>query len=128
LNQETVVQLSPIAPIGTAVITVLIGLSGFTLRRSLLSKLFAIDVAATGVVTLFILVASRTGVASPIVVDAQFVDSYIADPFPQGVILTAIVIGFSVEALALVLLRHMAREHPLLRVDDFDNEVVEPWP
>ena len=121
-------QLSPIAPIGTAVITVLIGLSGFTLRRSLLSKLFAIDVAATGVVTLFILVASRTGVASPIVVDTQFVDSYIADPFPQGVILTAIVIGFSVEALALVLLRHMAREHPLLRVDDFDNEVVEPWP
>ena len=121
-------QLSPTAPIGTAVITVLIGLSGFTLRRSLLSKLFAIDVAATGIVTLFILVASRTGVASPIVVDAQFVDSYISDPFPQGVILTAIVIGFSVEALALVLLRHMAREHPLLRVDDFDNEVVEPWP
>lgn len=120
-------QLSPIAPIGTAVITVLIGLSGFTLRRSLLSKLFAIDVAATGVVTLFILVASRTGVASPIVVDAQNVASSIADPFPQGVILTAIVIGFSVEALALVLLRHMAREHPLLRVDDFDNEVVEPW-
>ena len=121
-------QLSPIAPIGTAVITVLIGLSGFTLRRSLLSKLFAIDVAATGVVTLFVLVASRTGVASPIVVDAQNVASSIADPFPQGVILTAIVIGFSVEALALVLLRHMAREHPLLRVDDFDNEVVEPWP
>ena len=50
----------------------------------------------------------------------------IADPFPQGVILTAIVIGFSVEALALVLLRHMAREHPLLRVDDFDNEAVGP--
>ena len=39
-------QLSPIAPIGTALITVLIGLIGFTQRRSLLSKLFAIDVAA----------------------------------------------------------------------------------
>ena len=46
--------------------------------------------------------ASRT-VASPIVVDAQNVASFIADPFPQAVILTAIVIGFSVEALALVL-------------------------
>ena len=47
-------QLSPIAPIGTALITVLIGLIGFTQRRSLLSKLFAIDVAAIGIVTLFI--------------------------------------------------------------------------
>ena len=119
-------QLSPIAPIGTALITVLIGLIGFTQRRSLLSKLFAIDVAAIGIVTLFILVASRTGVAPPIVVDPQHSAALIADPFPQGVILTAIVIGFSVEALALVLLRHMAREHPLLRVDDFDNEVVGP--
>ena len=120
-------QLSPIAPIGTALITVLIGLIGFTQRRSLLSKLFAIDVAAIGIVTLYILVASRTGVAPPIVVDPQHSAALIADPSPQGVILTAIVIGFSVEALALVLLRHMAREHPLLRVDDFDNEVVEPW-
>ena len=119
-------QLSPFVPIGTALITVLIGLSGFTQRRSLLSKLFAIDVAAVGIVTLFILVASRTGVAPPIVVDPQNAASLIADPFPQGVILTAIVIGFSVEALALVLLRHMAREHPLLRVDDFDNEAVGP--
>ena len=119
-------QLSPIAPIGTALITVLIGLIGFTQRRSLLSKLFAIDVAAIGIVTLFILVASRTGVAPPIVVDPQDSAALIADPFPQGVILTAIVIGFSVEALALVLLRHMAREHPLLRVDDFDNEAVGP--
>lgn len=116
-------QLSPIVPISTALITVLIGLIGFTQRRSLLSKLFAIDVAAIGIVTLFILVASRTGVAPPIVVEPQNSASLIADPFPQGVILTAIVIGFSVEALALVLLRHMAREHPLLRVDDFDSEI-----
>ena len=119
-------QLSPLAPIGSAVITVLIGLSGFALRRRLLSKLFAIDVAATGVVTLFVLVASRTGLRSPIIVDPQDVASSIADPFPQAVILTAIVIGFSVEALALVLLRHMARTHPLLRVDDFDNETAGP--
>ena len=119
-------QLSPIAPIGTALLTVLIGMTGFTQRRSLLSKLFAIDVASIGIVTLFILVASRTGVAPPIVVDPQKAGSLIADPFPQGVILTAIVIGFSVEALALVLLRHMAREHPLLRVDDFDNETFGP--
>ena len=119
-------QLSPIAPISAAVVTVLIGLTGFTKRRRLLSKLFAIDVASTGIVTMFILVASRTGVAPPIVVDPQHSAALIADPFPQGVILTAIVIGFSVEALALVLLRHMAREHPLPRVDDFDNEAVGP--
>ena len=119
-------ELSPIAPVGAALITCLIGLGGFALRQSLLSKLFSIDVAATGVITLFIVVASRTGLVPPIISDQNDVSAFIADPFPQGVILTAIVIGFSVEALALVLLRHMAREHPLLRVDDFDSEVTGP--
>ena len=117
-------ELSPIAPVGAALFTCLIGLGGFAL--SLLSKLFSIDVVATGVITLFILVASRTGLVPPIISDQNDVSAFIADPFPQGVILTAIVIGFSVEALALVLLRHMARIHPLLRVDDFDREITGP--
>lgn len=112
--------------IAVGLITVVIGLIAFALRQGLLAKLFAIDVASTGIIVLFIILSARTGVAAPIVSDPADISALTSDPFPQGVILTAIVIGFSVEALALVLLRHMAREHPLLRADDFDTDPSQP--
>lgn len=119
-------ELLTVLSIGVGLITVAIGLIGFAVRQGLLAKLFAIDVASTGIIVLFILLSARTGVGAPIVSDPANIDSFTADPFPQGVILTAIVIGFSVEALALVLLRHMAREHPLLRANDFDTDPSQP--
>ena len=75
-------------------------------------------------VNVFLFATGRLVVNQPPVL-TKYAESY-TDPLPQALVLTAIVIGFSVEALALVLLRHMAREHPLLRVDDFDREITGP--
>ena len=50
------------------VITCLIGTLAFCLSSRLLQKLFAIDVAGTGVIALFVLIAARTGVATPVLV------------------------------------------------------------
>ncbi|MFP4320869.1 MAG: Na+/H+ antiporter subunit C [Anaerolineales bacterium] len=41
-----------------------------------------------------------------------------SDPLPQALILTAIVIGFGVQAFAIVLLRDV---HKIVNVDDFDE-------
>lgn len=63
-------------------------------------KIISMDVMSTGVIAYYVLIASRDGMFTPILSDV-YKGSY-ADPVPQAVILTAIVIGFSIQALILL--------------------------
>ena len=72
------------------------------------------------VIALFVLVAARTGVRTPIV-EILPRDGY-ADPVPQAVILTAIVIGFSIQALMLVGVMKLARDNPTLETRAIEKE------
>ncbi len=78
------------------------------------------DVLGTSVVALFVLLAARSGLRSPILrMPGEM--AAMADPVPQGVILTAIVIGLSIQALLLVVITQLARLDPSLDVDSFDR-------
>ena len=44
-----------------------------------------------------------------------------ADPVPQAVILTAIVIGFSIQALMLVGVMKLARDNPTLESNEIEK-------
>lgn len=77
-------------------------------------KIVSMDVMSTGVIAYYVLIASRTGVLTPIATDGRV--SY-ADPVPQAVILTAIVIGFSIQALMLVGAMKLSRDNPTLESD-----------
>lgn len=74
---------------------------------------------STGVIAYYVLIASRTGLFTPIVSDAKNV-AY-ADPVPQAVILTAIVIGFSIQALMLVGVMKLARDNPTLESNEIEK-------
>jgi multicomponent Na+:H+ antiporter subunit C len=55
----------------------------------------------------------------PLVAEAGDVSIHsVADPLPQALILTAIVIGFGVQAFALILIRRSAEQ---VGTDDLDN-------
>ncbi len=99
--------------------TILFGFLGILLKRNLLLKILSMDVMSTGVIALYVLVAARTGLFTPIA-DAREGLAY-ADPVPQAVILTAIVIGFSIQALMLVGVMKLARNHPTLEADDIEK-------
>jgi len=98
--------------------TIGIGFAGVLLKRNLLMKTLSMDIMSTGIITLYVLVASRAGRNTPTFVADRAKDY--ADPIPQAVILTAIVIGFSVLALLLVGLMALARRYP-----DLDLETIE---
>lgn len=101
----------------------LAGFLGLLLRRNLFLKVLAMDVLGSAVVALFVLFAARSGLRSPIFrIPGLLVGS--ADPIPQGVILTAIVIGLSIQALLLVVVTQLARVDPTLDVDSFDRTSV----
>jgi multicomponent Na+:H+ antiporter subunit C len=73
--------------------TILCGFWGIIFKHNLFMKLIAMDVMSTGVITYFVLISSRQGLFTPILMEVPPGATY-ADPVPQAVILTAIVIGF----------------------------------
>lgn len=98
--------------------TILIGLLGVLFKRNLLLRILAMDVMGTGIISLFVLSAARRGLRTPTLIPSA--SSPYADPVPQAVILTAIVIGFSVLALLLVCAMFLAKRFPTL-----DSEEIE---
>ncbi len=80
-----------------------------------------IGMAILGYATnLFLFVVSRLTRANPALVPegAQVVTEPFADPVPQALILTAIVIGFGIQAFAVVLIK---RGHQSLNTGDLDQ-------
>ncbi len=104
-------------------LALLAGWLGLLLRRNLFLKLLAMDVMGSAVVALFVLLAARSGLRTPILeapVLPQPMQAW-ADPIPQAVILTAIVIGLSIQALLLVVITRLARIDPLLDTASFEQ-------
>jgi multicomponent Na+:H+ antiporter subunit C len=99
--------------------TIFCGFFGIIFKENLLMKILAMDVMSTGVIAYYVLVASRGGLFTPIV-SPDSAGEY-ADPVPQAVILTAIVIGFSIQALMLVGVMKLARNNPTLETAEIEK-------
>ncbi|MCC0179632.1 cation:proton antiporter subunit C [Waterburya agarophytonicola K14] len=99
--------------------TILCGFLGIILKQNLVMKIISMDIMSTGVIAYYILIASRSGLFTPIVGNKENVGY--ADPVPQAVILTAIVIGFSIQALMLVGVMKLAKNNPTLEASAIEQ-------
>lgn len=98
--------------------TILFGFFGIIFKKNLVMKIISMDVMSTGVIGYYVLVASINGLFAPIVGDRPV--AY-ADPVPQAVILTAIVIGLSIQALMLVGVMKLAQDNPTLETSEIEK-------
>jgi multicomponent Na+:H+ antiporter subunit C len=99
--------------------TILFGFAGIILKKNLLMKIIALDVMSAGVIAYYVLIAARKGLFTPIF--SNISQKSYADPVPQAVILTAIVIGFSSQALMLVGVMKLARNNPTLESSELEK-------
>jgi multicomponent Na+:H+ antiporter subunit C len=99
--------------------TALCGFFGIILKKNLVMKIISMDIMSTGVIAYYVLVASRDGLFTPIAGKAN-TGAY-SDPVPQAVILTAIVIGFSIQALMLVGVMKLAKDNPTLETKTIEE-------
>lgn len=99
--------------------TILLGFLGLIFKKNLMMKIIAMDAMSTGVIAYYVLIAAQGGQFTPIWVGDRPV-AY-ADPVPQAVILTAIVIGFSMQTLMLVAATKLARDNPTLETSEIDK-------
>ncbi|NJL90395.1 MAG: cation:proton antiporter subunit C [Coleofasciculaceae cyanobacterium SM2_1_6] len=100
-------------------ITILIGFLGVLFKKNLIMKIISMDVMSTGVVAYYVVVSAREGLFTPIITDSP--SGTYADPVPQAVILTAIVIGFSIQALMLVGAIKLAKDNPTLETREIEQ-------
>ncbi|KAM3091860.1 cation:proton antiporter subunit C [Phormidesmis sp. 146-35] len=99
--------------------TVMCGFFGILFKKNLVMKIISMDVMSTGVIAYYVLIASRSGLLTPILTGDP--KGNYADPVPQAVILTAIVIGFSIQALMLVGVMKLARDNPTLETREIER-------
>lgn len=83
-------------------------------------KIISMDVMSTGVIAYYVVMAAREGLFTPIVSASNAGGAY-ADPVPQAVVLTAIVIGLSIQALMLVGVMKLAQDNPTLESNEIEK-------
>ncbi|MFP4133964.1 MAG: cation:proton antiporter subunit C [Halothece sp.] len=99
--------------------TVFCGFFGIIFKKNLVMKIISMDIMSTGVIAYYVLVASSNGLVTPIFKNRETINY--ADPVPQAVILTAIVIGFSIQALMLVGVMKLAKNNPTLEINAIEE-------
>ena len=98
---------------------IIIGCFGLLNSKNILNSLFSLDVIDTATISIFVLIAAGSGAQTPIVTASRY-GNY-SDPYPQAIILTAIVIGFATQALLCSVALRLGRSSPLLRYKDLER-------
>jgi len=97
----------------------LLGFYGLMIQKNMVKKVFALSIQNSAVVLLFIVEGGSIGSHAPIVTEVQ--SSYV-DPIPQALMLTAIVVGICVIALALALVYRLFEKYGTLDVEEIQRE------
>ncbi len=110
---------------GTAILVILIGLYGTMVKKSLLKVVIGLSVSDSGLNLLIVAIGYYKGGTAPIF-SPGFLENFksvskMVDPVPQALVLTAIVIGFGVTAVALALVIRLYRHHGTLNIDEIKN-------
>ena len=100
-----------------SILITLIGLSGIVFNKNIIMKIVSLDVMNLGVVMLFVSLGYERGRIPPIILG----DFEYADPIPQAVIITAIVIGFSILTLSVALASMIVERTKRIGSDDLEK-------
>lgn len=77
-----------------------IGIVALVLRHDLVIKLLALGLVNAAAILFFVSIGDRSGARPPIQLPGEI--EILADPLPQALVLSAIVVNFAILALALV--------------------------
>ena len=86
-----------------------IGLIAVAIRRDLVIKLLALGLVNAGSILCLVAIADRPAARIPICAVCR--DVLYADPLPQALVLSAIVINFAILALALVFVMRLVEHY-----------------
>ena len=99
------------------------GLWAIVAGRSLVRKIVGLSILNSSVVVLFILGGMAGGNTAPILTAAN--RGIMVDPLPQALMLTAIVVGLSITAVALILTVRVYRTCGTIDVKEIEDRIKD---
>ena len=123
------IQILKISFYGAAILLIIIGLYAVITKKNLIKIVLGLSIIDSGVNLLFITMGfvkhGTAPIFSPMVMEkfknVQAAAQGMVDPVVQALVLTAIVIGFGVTAVALALVLRLYRHHNTTNIDEIRN-------
>jgi len=96
-----------------AIIMFFMALFGLITARNAIKTIVFTLIMQTAVIMFWLFLSARTGTTPPIIYDPAILYDMaaIADPTPQALMLTAIIIGISVSAIKITMLNYLFRRY-----------------
>jgi len=115
-------DLITLAVYGTAIMLIIIGLYAVLMKKHLVKIVIGLSIIDSGVNLLFVAVGYIQNGTAPIFSPGnENAAAKMVDPVPQALVLTAIVIGFAVTALALSLVIRLYKHHHTANIDQINS-------
>lgn len=105
-----------------AIFLMLIGLYGLLTTHHMIKMIVGLNVFEIGLNLFIISIGFNSNGIVPILTRTAKVNDFV-DPLPQAIVLTSIVIGFGLTALALVLARKMYNTYGTYNLDDIGGKI-----
>lgn len=107
-------------PTYISMVLVLIGLYGLMAKRNLIKKIIGLSILDAGVILYFVSIGYRSDASAPILEPGI---EQVVDPIPQALMLTAIVIGICVTALALSITIKIYETYQTLDIEELKRRL-----
>jgi multicomponent Na+:H+ antiporter subunit C len=108
-----------------ALCLILLGIIGMVISRHMIRIILGLMLLEAGVNLFLITIGYRANAVAPILVDGQIPAATMVDPIPQALVLTAIVIGVGVQALALALVVKTYKAYRTLDTQEFAEKIAQ---
>jgi len=112
-------------PINISLLVFMIGLYGVMSKNNLIKKIMGLTIMNGSIVLFFISIGYKEAGLAPILEEettGSIPSTILVDPLPQALMLTAIVIGISVTALALALIVKIYAKYKTLDIQQLSKE------
>jgi multicomponent Na+:H+ antiporter subunit C len=107
---------------GTAIALMLIGLYAILLKKNLVKIIIGLTILDAGVHLLFVGIGYVQNGTAPIFSPGnENAADRMVDPVPQALVLTAIIIGFAITAVALSLVIRLYKHHNTAKIDQIKS-------
>ena len=115
-------DLITIAVYGTSIALIVIGLYAVLMKKDLIKIVIGLSIMDAGIHLLFVAIGYISGGTAPIFSRGnENAGARMVDPVPQALVLTAIVIGFAITALALSLIIRLYKHHHTANIDQLNS-------
>ncbi len=104
---------------------ILLGIIGMVISRHMIRIILGLMLLEAGVNLFLITIGYRANGVAPILVDGQVPAATMVDPIPQALVLTAIVIGVGVQALALALVVKTYKAYGTLDTQELAEKIAQ---